>query len=157
MRWKALRFAVAGLGVAVGCVVGAPLGAQPEGAWIKPLEEITWQEIVPGVDFGSVYGDFSKEAHGKLARFAPGIASPPHAHTHAYWAVVIQGTVTNPFKGEEDPPEMGPGDSWHVPAGVEHITACVSEEPCLAYAHMNDLWDITVVEWGASEAGEPGE
>ena len=101
--------------------------------------------------------DFSKEAHGKLARFAPGIASPPHTHTHAYWAVVIQGTLTNPFEDEEDPPEMGPGDSWHVPAGVEHVTACVSEEPCLAYTHMNDLWDITVVEWGASEAGEARE
>ncbi len=156
MRWKARRVAVAGLCVAVGGLVVAPLGAQPEGTWVKPLEGITWQEIVPGVDFGAVYGDFSKEAHGKLARFAPGVASPPHVHTHAYWAVVIQGTVTNPFEGEEDPPEMGPGDSWHVPAGVEHVTACVSEEPCLLYAHMDDLWDITVVEW-EDEGGEAEE
>ena len=156
MRSKACLIAVAGGCVAVGWLVAVPLGAQPEGAWLKPLEEIQWQEIVPGVEFGPVFGDFATETHGKLVRFAPGVASPPHVHTHEYWAVVIQGSVTNPFAGEEDPPEMGPGDSWYVGGGVEHVTACVSEEPCLLYAHMDDLWDLTVVEW-ETEAGEAEE
>lgn len=111
------------------------------------MDDVEWTEIVPGVAFGAVYGDFTQELHGKLVRFAPGLESPPHTHTHAYHGVVISGTVTNPYKGEADPPRMGSGDYWYVPGGVEHVTACVSEEPCLFWTYGDDAWDIAIVEW----------
>lgn len=130
----------------VALLAAAPAVAQPPaGAWVQMLDSVEWTEIVPGVDFGRVYGDWTQEAHGKLVRFAPGVISPLHTHGHPYTAVVIAGTVVNPYPGEENPPKMGPGDAWSTPAGMAHTTGCVSAEPCLVYAHMDTLWDIEIV------------
>lgn len=118
----------------------------PAGAVTRAPAGIEWTEIVPGVSFGALYGDWSAEAHGKLARFDPGLASPVHTHTHAYHGVVVSGTVSNPYPGEESPPEMGPGEYWFVPAGAAHVTSCVSTEPCLFYTHSDAAWDIELVE-----------
>jgi len=118
----------------------------PAEAVTRAPGELEWTEIVPGASFGGVYGDWSAEAHGKLARFAPGFASPVHTHTHAYHAVVVSGTVSNPYPGEESPPEMGPGEYWFTPAGAAHVTSCVSAEPCLIYTHMDAAWDIEIAE-----------
>lgn len=124
-------------------------GQAPAGSAVSSPETLTWTEIVPGVSFGGVYGDWSAEAHGKLVRFAPGLESPVHTHTHAYHGVVISGIVTNPYPGEESPPRMGPGTYFHVPAGAPHTTGCVSEEPCLFYTHGDELWDLQVPEEGS--------
>lgn len=143
----------------IGCAVvltlsfaaGAAAEAPPEDAVVVQVADAEWTEIVPGVDFAPAYGVFTEEAHGKWVRFQPGLASPLHTHSNAYHGVVIQGTVTNPYAGETDPPEMGPGTYWFVPAGAVHATACVSEVPCLFYTHGDALWDITVVEEAAAE------
>lgn len=57
-----------------------------------------------------------------------------------------KGIVTNPYAGEEGEVEMGPGSYWYVPGGASHVTACVSEEPCLFYTYADGAWDIEVVE-----------
>jgi quercetin dioxygenase-like cupin family protein len=121
--------------------------AQPAEPIVVDMDGLEWVEIVPGVDFANVYGVFTETAHGKLARFDPGLTSPPHTHTGSYWGVVLRGTVTNPYQGAVDPPRMEVGDAWFVPGGVPHVTACVSEEPCLFYTHSDQAWDIEVVEW----------
>jgi quercetin dioxygenase-like cupin family protein len=89
---------------------------------------------------------WASEPHGKWVRFQPDVISPLHTHTQPYHGVVIQGTVINPYAGEEEPRRMGPGTYWHVPAGAVHATGCVSEEPCLFYTHGDALWDIEIVE-----------
>ena len=38
--------------------------------------------------------------------------------------------MTNPFDGEENPPEMEPGSYWAVKTCEKHTTACVSDTPC---------------------------
>jgi quercetin dioxygenase-like cupin family protein len=114
----------------------------PAGAVVTFAESVEWTEMVPGVSFGPVYGDWTVGPHGKLVRFVPGFASDVHTHTHEYHGVVISGTITNPYPGEETPPRMGPGTYFFVPAGAPHTTTCVSEEPCLFYTHGDHLWDI---------------
>lgn len=127
-------------------LAGPALAQMPDGAVLVDAEEVEWTEIIPGVDFGAVYGTFTEEEHGKLVKFAPGLVSPMHTHTNAYHGVVIQGTVTNPYEGEESPAEMGPGTYWYVPGGAAHKTGCVSEEPCLFYTYGDEGWDIQVIE-----------
>lgn len=148
---RPVRFrSLAPLALASGFVLLASeaLAAQSEADRIELVvpADVEWTEIVPGVEFGTLFGTWSEEAHGKLARFQPGVMSPMHTHGAGYHGVVISGTVVNPYEGEEDPPEMGPGSYWSTPAGAVHATGCVSEEPCLVYAHMNSAWDIEVVE-----------
>ena len=124
----------------------APPAPEPDPVFLAP-EEVEWAVILEdAVDFGTLYGDWDADPHGKLVRFQPNVASPPHRHSGHYHAVVIEGTVTNPVEGESSPVQMGPGHYWYVPAGAEHVTACISDTPCLVYAHMDGAWDIEVIE-----------
>jgi hypothetical protein len=122
----------------------APASAQQEAQQIAVITpaEAEWIEIAPGIAFGALFGQWQTEPHGKLVRFEPGVISGMHVHSRGYHAVVIAGTVVNPYEGEESPPEMGPGTYWSTPGGAVHATGCISEEPCLIYAHMNHLWDF---------------
>ncbi len=108
-------------------------------------EDLEWVEIIPGVDFATVYGDWAEGAHAKFARFAPGMVAPLHTHTHAYHGVVVQGQFTNPYPGEEGI-VMGPGDYWYVPAGLAHGNECVSDEACIFFTYGDALWDVEMVE-----------
>lgn len=131
--------------VALLLAAGSVAAQEDEPVVIVP-DDAVWTEVVPGVSFGALFGDWQAERHGKLVRFDPGVMSPMHTHSAGFHAIVISGVVMNPHLGEEDPPRMGPGTYWSTPAGAVHATGCVSEEPCLLYAHMDAGWDIEIVE-----------
>jgi quercetin dioxygenase-like cupin family protein len=122
--------------------VAAP--AEPIAPSMMAPSAVEWVEIVPGVRFAAVYGAWDKEAHGKLISIDAGIRTPMHVHSGAYHGIVVEGIVTNPYAGEEGEVGMGPGTYWYVPGGAPHITACVSEEPCLFYTYADGAWDIAV-------------
>jgi len=82
------------------------------------------------VEFADAFGDRAKGPHGTFGKFPAGFETPAHIHSHGYRAVVLKGTMTNPFEGEKNPPKMEPGSYWSVAAGAKHTTACVSETPC---------------------------
>ena len=111
-----------------------------------PANQIQFEQIAPFVKMGAAWGDRTAASHGTFGEFPGGAASPLHTHSGAYHGVVISGVMTNPFDGEQSPPQMGPGSYWHVPAGSEHVTACVSKEPCLFYFHADGSFDFTPVQ-----------
>lgn len=83
------------------------------------------------VQFADAFGSRETGPHGTYGKFPGGFVTPDHTHSHGYQAVVLEGQMTNPFEGEENPPVMGPGSYWAVAAGEAHTTACVSEEACV--------------------------
>jgi len=118
-------------------------------------QEITLEEVranlVPISPFAKMYtvwGDREMGAHGTFGEFIPGGASPAHIHSHSYHGVVISGIMVNPFSDEtiNDTQQLESGDYWFVPAGVEHVTACVSAEPCLFYFHAEGEFDFLAAE-----------
>ena len=111
-----------------------------------PLDALSFEHPfgaeVP-VQMATTWGDREGGAHATVGIFGPGFDSGPHTHTHAYYGVVLQGTMTNPFGTEADPVQMGPGSHWYVPAGEQHATRCVStDEDCLFYFHADDPFDF---------------
>ena len=82
------------------------------------------------VEFADAFGSRETGPHGTFGKFPPGFETPGHTHSHGYRAVVLKGSMTNPFEGEENPPVMEPGSYWSVKAGESHTTACVSDTPC---------------------------
>lgn len=130
-------------------VFAAHAGAQtPDGPRHGSQMDIPFEEPFPGVRFGTVWGDRAAGPHGTFVQFAPGVASPPHAHSHDTHNVVIYGVVENPYVGEENPPRFTAGDHWLVPAGAMHVTACVSATPCLFYVHQHGPHDVIMDEGG---------
>jgi len=110
-----------------------------------PADQVVFTEAAPFVEFGPAWGDMSMGAHGTFGLFPGEASSPSHIHSDEYYGIVISGTLTNPFAGEASPPQLEAGSAWSVPGDSDHVTACVSTEPCLFYFHARDAFDFTPV------------
>ena len=119
--------------------------ANDDAAKAIPSNNIQFEQVAPFVKMGSAWGDRSSGAHGTFGLFPGNAASPLHNHSGAYHGVVISGTMTNPFGNEANPLKMGPGSYWFVPAGADHVTACISEAPCMFYFHAEGAFDFTPI------------
>lgn len=111
-----------------------------------PSQAVQYQNINPAIQMGTAWGDRSAGQHGTFGKFPADFITPFHTHSGAYHGVVVAGTMTNPFEGEQNPPRMSPGSYWHVPADAVHATACVSSTPCQFYFHADSSFDFTPVE-----------
>ena len=109
-------------------------------------DKLVWVEIAPFVQMADVTGNMGTGAHGTFGKFTPNSSTPLHKHTGAYHGVVVTGTMTNPFGDEKNPPKLIPGSYWYVPAGAEHVTACLSDTPCIFYFYADDKFDFIPIE-----------
>jgi Domain of unknown function (DUF4437) len=113
----------------------------------RPQETFQFDTITPFLKFSDAFGDRTKPGpHGTFGTIPAHTASPEHTHSVAYHGVVIRGVVVNPFNGDPNPPRLSPGSYWYVPANVPHVTACVSDEPCLFYTHSDGPFDVKLTE-----------
>jgi len=113
---------------------------------ILTTEDRDFFEAFGPVQFADAFGSRETGPHGTYGKFPGGFETPGHTHSHAYQAVVLQGQMTNPFEGEENPPVMGPGSYWSVAAGDVHTTACVSEEECVFLMWGGENFDFIATE-----------
>lgn len=111
-----------------------------------PAQSMNFSNINPAIAMAHAYGDRSRGAHGSFGTFPAKFETPYHTHTGGYRAVVIEGEMTNPFEGEENPPVMPPGSYWSVAADAVHATACVSETPCKFFFWADSAFDFTPVK-----------
>ena len=107
-----------------------------------PVDAINFENINPAIRMGAAWGDRSKGKHGTFGKFPAEFITPFHTHSGAYHGVVLKGVMTNPFEGEQNPPKLGPGSYWYVPANAVHATACASATPCEFYFHAEAAFDF---------------
>lgn len=112
---------------------GSGHGVKADGVESKVLtaEDRDFVVAFGPVEFADAFGSRADGPHGTYGKFPGNFETPGHTHSHGYRAVVLEGQMTNPFAGEENPPVMGPGSFWSVEAGADHTTACVSDTPCV--------------------------
>lgn len=113
---------------------------------ILKAEDRDFFEAFGPVQFADAFGSRETGPHGTYGKFPGGFETPAHIHSHGYRAVVLEGEMTNPFDGEENPPVMGPGSYWAVAAGDLHTTACVSEEACVFLMWGDEDFDFLAEE-----------
>ena len=111
-----------------------------------PATDLIFENINPAVKMAAAYGNRNVGAHGSFGQFPANFITPLHTHTGAYHGVVIKGQMTNPFEGAQNPPALGPGSYWFVPAGMEHATACISDTPCEFYFYADGAFDFIPAE-----------
>jgi len=119
-----------------------------------PADSRAFAEIAPFVKMAPSHGDRAQGTHGTFGVFPAGASSPPHTHSGAYHGVVLRGAIENPFGNEASPPTLGPGSYWHVPARAEHITRCVSDEPCEFYFHADSKFDFAPLKAMTTKRGD---
>lgn len=75
-----------------------------------------FREPVPGITFKTLsHGQRTLMAEFRLAR---GSKLPSHSHPHEQAGYLVAGALRLTVGDEVC--EVGPGDSWCIPAGVEH-------------------------------------
>ena len=111
-----------------------------------PAEAREFVALNPAISMAHAYGNRGTGGHGSFGQFPANFETPLHVHTNAYHGIVIKGQMTNPFEGDQNPPVLGPGSYWYVPAMMQHATACVSDTPCEFYFYADSAFDFVPVE-----------
>ncbi|MCD9497291.1 DUF4437 domain-containing protein [Photobacterium carnosum] len=100
--------------------------------------------VMDPIQFADAYGDAKSGNYGRFGLFPAHFETPSHIHSHGYNAVVIKGTMINPFDHDKNPPILTPGSFWSVKAGDVHTTACISDTPCEFFVYSNKSFDFDV-------------
>jgi len=134
--------------IAAGCTANAVADGHFDASAnvATPAGSMEFVNINPAIAMAHAYGNRGKGAHGSFGTFPAEFITPLHTHTGAYHGVVIEGVMTNPFDGEANPPELGPGSYWYVAAGAKHTTACISKTPCKFYFYADSAFSFTPVK-----------
>ena len=109
--------------------------------------DFEWNATPEGVAFAALQGDRFSEAYQALVRLPAGTVSPPHVKTANMYGVMLEGEMIHYSQDEnpEDARRMGPGSFYSIAAGTAHISACVSETPCVAYLYQDGAFDFLPV------------
>jgi len=117
---------------------------------IKLLDtaDFAWETTPEGVAFASLQGDRFAEAYQALVKLPGGTVSPPHVKSANMYGVMLQGEMIH-YEADESPDaarKMGTGSYYSIPKGMAHISACVSEMPCIAYLYQDGAFDFLPVQ-----------
>ena len=121
----------------------APANAQKHTS--RTLDDIKWVNGGPGIDFGLLWGDWTKGDYGMIVKIKAGAAAPKHSHTSDYHGVTIQGKWVHTF-GKNDDRTLTPG-SYAFQSGKEnHGDRCAGPKDCLILIHQHGARDFIVAK-----------
>lgn len=131
---------------AVAACCALPLAADE----IKLMDEgdYQWETTPEGVAFAALKGDRFTETYQALVKLPAGTVSPPHVKSATMHGVMLQGEMIH-FPSDanaDDARRMGPGSYYAIPSGLAHVSACVSETPCIAYLYQDGAFDFLPVQ-----------
>ena len=109
----------------------------------RSIDDLTWVNGGPGLDFALLWGDWTKSEYGMIVRIKAGHAAPEHSHTSDYHGVTIQGTWVHTY-GKNDDRALAPG-SYAFQSGKEnHGDRCAGPQDCLILIHQHGPRDFVV-------------
>jgi quercetin dioxygenase-like cupin family protein len=121
--------------------VVASLGAARLGPSQRPLSfrpaNLKWEQPFGpgGMSLAFVVGKLGDHHPASyFIKFAPGLKTGWHIHTHAYEAVVLQGTFTAEQQGGAEE-QLPPGSFLTQPGKKNHRNGCLGPEECLIFIH----------------------
>ncbi|MGI9436537.1 MAG: DUF4437 domain-containing protein [Geminicoccaceae bacterium] len=109
-----------------------------------PADDLAWDKTEEGVAFAPLVGDRFAESYMAMVRLPAGLVSPPHVKTANMFGVVVSGTISHSAV-EADPSHetlLPEGSFYKVPAGLAHISKCVSETDCVTFLYQDGKFDF---------------
>lgn len=136
MKTLSLSIVLAGL-------LAPQVSAQPE-ITLTNLAALTWETTPEGVGFAALDGARFEEAYMAMVRLPAGTISPPHVKSANMFGVMVQGTMTHVAEGQGTPVDqpIGPGGFYKVPAGLPHVSSCISSTPCVTFLYQDGAFDF---------------
>ena len=106
-------------------------------------------EITPeGVAFAPLVGKRFEEEYMAMVRLPAGLESPPHVKSATMFGVMISGAMVHVPVGatKSDEVVLPPGSFYEIPAGVPHVSKCVSDVECVTFLYQDGKFDFNPVE-----------
>ena len=112
-----------------------------------PVAQLDWMRTDEGVAFASLVGDRFVEPYMAMVHLPTGLVSPAHVKTANMFGVVISGTMTHTAVGVDPSSEilLPEGSFYMVPAGLAHVSRCVSETDCITFLYQDGEFDFLPV------------
>lgn len=125
----------------------APLSAYADQITLLEADDYVWQTTPEGVAFSALQGDRFAEPYQALVKLPAGTISPPHVKSANMFGVMLQGEMTHYAVGEDPDTAkaIGPGAYYSISSGLAHVSACVSNEPCIAFLYQDGAFDFLPV------------
>ena len=111
-----------------------------------PNDTLQWETTPEGVAFAALSGDRWSESYFAMVRLPAGTVSPPQIKSTTMFGVMIEGEMTHTALDADTSVTVGPGGYYEVPANLPHISACVSETPCVTMLYQDGAFDFIPVQ-----------
>ena len=111
---------------------------------LTPDTDLVWETTPEGVAFAALSGDRWTEAYFAYVRLPAGTVSPLHWKSATMYGLVVEGEMTHARPGAETRP-IGPGAYYEVPAGLPHVSSCVSDTACVTLLYQDGAFDFVPV------------
>lgn len=110
-------------------------------------EGLAWEVSQEGVAFAPLQGNRFEDAYMAMVRLPSGLVSPPHVKTANMFGVVVSGTLTHTAVGAAPAAEthLGPGSYYKIPAGLGHVSKCISTIECVTFLYQDGKFDFLPV------------
>jgi len=110
------------------------------------VNEIAWKKLPKGREISPIFGKMKEGHHVTFIKFAPGLKTKPHIHTHDYVGIVIKGTMRHFEQDKSNTKKLLlPGSIWSVPGKIVHVSECISKNECIFVIHQVDSFDRKVI------------
>ena len=112
-----------------------------------PTGSLEWQTTPEGVAFAALDGDRFAGEYMAMVSLPHGLVSPAHVKSADMFGVVISGAMTHVPAGASphDGKLLTAGAYYHIPAGVAHVSSCLSASDCVTFLFQPGAFDFVTV------------
>ena len=110
---------------------------------LPPMAQV-FQTSAEGVGFAPLEGDRFAGPYRAMVRLPAGLVSPAHVKSAAMVGIVISGILTHRAAGAgaETEVRLPAGSYYRIPAGLAHVSSCVSAEDCVTFLYQDGQFDF---------------
>ncbi|WP_189369729.1 cupin domain-containing protein [Tateyamaria omphalii] len=112
---------------------------------LTPSDTLEWDTTPEGVAFAPLSGDRMAEPYFAMVRLPAGTVSPPHTKSATMFGVMLEGQMTHAAPDAQNPAIIGPGGYYEIPANMAHVSACISDSPCVTMLYQDGAFDFLPV------------
>ena len=112
---------------------------------LTPTDKLAWATTPEGVAFAPLSGDRHIEPYFAMVRLPAGTVSPAHTKSATMFGLMLEGEMTHAAPGTRSPQVIGPGAYYEIPAGLPHVSSCVSAMPCVTMLYQDGAFDFVPV------------
>lgn len=147
MPIKKIILTVSAIAVVSCAFAKTTLAAESDQIVNAPLAELNWHITKEGVGFAPLQGDRFAEPYMAMVRLPAGLVSPAHIKTANMYGLVVSGTIANIAVGADASAEVNlpAGSYYKIPAGLAHVSKCVSSVDCVTFLYQDGKFDFLPV------------